>query len=156
MGGRPGRSAVDSVMSLVHNVQQANSNGKVHSALFVDVKDAFDHVSRIWVLLILQYLGFPSPVLSWTYTFLSDRQLRLAFDGQTQGLQPINPGIPQASSISPIPFRFYITTLFKDLKPSLLTVQLRSPSFIDYVALIVPGPSGEANSKALERAPRKA
>lgn len=156
MGGRPGRSAVDAVMALVHDVQQAKCNGKVLSALFVDVKGAFDHVSRIQLLLILQSLGFPPPVLSWTDTFLSDRQLGLAFDGQRQSLQPINTGIPQGSPISPILFLFYLTNLFTDLKPSLLTPQLRSPSFIDDVALIVTGPSEEANSKALERAARKA
>jgi len=45
MGGRPGRSAIDGVMALVHNVQQVKCNGKVLSAIFVDVKGAFDHVS---------------------------------------------------------------------------------------------------------------
>src|SRR5207302_1953620 len=42
------------------------------------------------------------------------------------------------------------------LGPSLLTPQLRSPSFIDDVALIVTGPSEEASSKSLERAARRA
>ena len=63
MGGRPGRSAVDTVMALVHDIQQAKCNGKVLSALFVDVKGAFDHVSRIQLLLVLQSLGFPPAVL---------------------------------------------------------------------------------------------
>jgi len=82
MGGRPGRSAVGAVMTLVHDVQQAKCNGKVLSALFVDVKGAFDHVFRIQLLLVLQFLGFPQAVLSWTDIFLSDRQLGLAFDGR--------------------------------------------------------------------------
>jgi len=59
MGGRPERSAVDAVMALVLDVQQAKCNSKVLSALFVDVKGAFDHVSRIQLLLILQSSGFP-------------------------------------------------------------------------------------------------
>src|SRR5207237_10245031 len=57
MGGRQGRSAIDAVMALVHDVQQAKCNGKVLSALFVDVKGAFDHVSITQLLLILQSLG---------------------------------------------------------------------------------------------------
>jgi hypothetical protein len=156
MGGRGGRRAIDAVMALVHDVQQAKCNGKVLSALFVDVKGAFDHVSRTQLLLVLQSLGFPLPVLSWIETFLSDRSLALAFDGQKQPLQPISTGIPQGSPISPILFLFYLSNLFKDLGPSLLTPQLRSPSFIDDVALIVTGPSEEANSKSLERAARRA
>jgi len=156
MGGRLGRSAVGAVMALVDDVQQAKCNGKVFSALFVDVKGAFDHVSRIQLLLVLQSLGFPQAVLSWTDIFLSDRQLELAFDGQRQPLQPINTGIPQCSPISSILFLFYLSNLFKDSWASVLAPQLRSPSFIDDVALIVTGPSEEANSKALERAARKA
>jgi len=64
MRGRHDRSAVDTAMALVHDIQQANCNGKVLSALFVDVKDAFDHVSRTQLLMILQALGFPTPVLN--------------------------------------------------------------------------------------------
>jgi len=86
MGGRPGKSAADAVMALAHDVQQAKCTGKVLSALFVDVIGAFDHVSRIQLLLILQSLGFPPAVLSWTDTFFSDTQFGLAFDGQRQPL----------------------------------------------------------------------
>jgi len=156
MGGRQGRSAVDAVMALVHDIQQAQCNGKVLSALFVDVKGAFDHVSRTQLLLILQSLGFPTSVLNWIDSFLSDRQLGLAFDGQIQPLLPVNTGIPQGSPISPILFLFYLTNLFKDLRPSILTPQLRSPSYIDDIALVVTGPSEEANSRALEVAARRA
>jgi len=64
-------------MALVHDIQQANCNGKVLSALCVDVKGAFDHVSRTQLLLILQSLGFQTPVLNWRDSFLSDRYLGL-------------------------------------------------------------------------------
>ena len=80
MGGRPGSSTVDAVMTLVHDVQKGKCNGKVLSAIFVDVKAAFDHVSRIQLLWILQSLGFAPAVLSWADPLLSDRQLGLAFD----------------------------------------------------------------------------
>jgi len=81
MGGRHGRSAVHTAMTLVHDIQQANCNGKVISALFVDVKGACDHVARIQLLLILQSLRFPTPVLNWIDSFVWDRYLGLAFDG---------------------------------------------------------------------------
>jgi len=50
MGGWPGKSAVHAVMALAHEVQQAKCNGKVLSALDVDVKGAFDYLSRIQLL----------------------------------------------------------------------------------------------------------
>jgi len=156
MGGRHGRCAVDTAMALVHDIQQANCNGKVLSARFVDVKGAFDNVSRTHLLLILQSFGFQTPVLNWIDSFLSDRYLGLTFDGQRQQLLPVNTGIPQGSPISPILFLFYLTNLFKDLRPSSLTPQLRSPSYIDDIALVVTGPSEVANSRALEVAARRA
>jgi len=82
MGGQHGRSAVDTAKALVHDIQQANCNGKVLSALFVDVKGAFDHLSRTQQLLIIHSLGFPTPVLNWTDSFLSERYLGFAFDGR--------------------------------------------------------------------------
>ena len=42
MGGRGRRSVINAVMSLVHEVQLAKCNSKVLSALFVDIKGAFD------------------------------------------------------------------------------------------------------------------
>src|SRR5207237_9533440 len=150
------RVAIDAVMVLVHNVKEAKFHDKVLSALFIHVNGAFDHVSRTQLLFVLQSLGFPLPVLSWIDTFLSDRSLALAFDGQKQPLKPISTGIPQGSPISPILFLFYLYNLFKDLGPSLLTPQLRSPSFIDNVALIVTVPSANATSKSLVRAARRA
>jgi len=51
-------------MAFVHDMKLAKCNGKALSALFVDVKGAFDHMSRIQLLLILQSLGFPPAVLS--------------------------------------------------------------------------------------------
>jgi len=73
MGGRPGRSALDGVMALVHDVQHANCNSNVLSALFVDLKGAFDHMSKIQLLLILQSLGFP-PCSALIDRYLSLRQ----------------------------------------------------------------------------------
>src|SRR5690606_15062349 len=43
MGGRPHRSATDAILALVHDVQQGNNQRMVTSALFMNVKEAFDN-----------------------------------------------------------------------------------------------------------------
>ena len=45
IGGRRQNSAIDVVLSLVHDIQLAKHEKKVTSILFIDIKKAFDHVS---------------------------------------------------------------------------------------------------------------
>src|SRR5690606_23174241 len=46
MGGRPHRSAIDAILALTHDVELGQQQQLVTSALFMDVKGAFDNVSR--------------------------------------------------------------------------------------------------------------
>ena len=45
MGSRKQISAIDAVMSLVHDIQLAKHDNEDTSVLFMDVKGAFDHIS---------------------------------------------------------------------------------------------------------------
>ncbi len=63
MGGRKQRSATDAVMCLTHDIQLINNNNKVLSALLLDVKEAFDHVSLNQLLKVMKKLHLPQTVL---------------------------------------------------------------------------------------------
>jgi hypothetical protein len=45
MGGRRQKSAIDAVLSFVHDIQLAKHEKQVTSVLFMDIKEVFDHVS---------------------------------------------------------------------------------------------------------------
>ncbi len=45
IGGRRKKSAIDVVIILIHDIQVAKQDKKIISALFIDIKGAFDHVS---------------------------------------------------------------------------------------------------------------
>ena len=45
MGGRKNNSAIDAVMTVVHDIEIASRKKKVLSCLFLDIKGAFDFVS---------------------------------------------------------------------------------------------------------------
>jgi len=94
MGSRPKKSTIDSVLSLVHDIQMAKHRKKKTSTLFLDVKGAFDHVSINQLLRICNRLGLPRSLIKWIYSFLSNRKVLLAFDGETSEIMPINIGIP--------------------------------------------------------------
>ena len=148
IGGRKQRSAVDAVLSLVYNIQLAKSKRLVTSALFLDVKGAFDHVSSGKLAHICQKLGLPRCLIQWILSFLQDRSIQLAFDGNIQQKRPIEIGIPQGSPISPILFLIYVSELFKNRSLN----DIRIPSYIDDIALIVSSSTVEENCEKLQTA----
>jgi hypothetical protein len=81
--GRPQRSVIDAVMALVHDVNMAKSRNHTSTALFLDVRGAFDNVSSDRLLHTLCHLGCPTPIISWSASFLTSWSTTLSFDGQT-------------------------------------------------------------------------
>jgi len=63
MGDRKQRSAVNAAMCLTHDIQQAINNNKVLSALFLNVKGAFDHVFLNQLLKVMKRLHLSQIVL---------------------------------------------------------------------------------------------
>jgi hypothetical protein len=71
MGGRQFRSAQDAILALVHDVEDKWNRGHNTSALFLDVKGAFDNVSRVRLLETMKQMGIPTPLINWVYHFIS-------------------------------------------------------------------------------------
>lgn len=160
IGGRQRKSAIDAVMSLVHDIQTAKHRKEMTTTLFIDVKGAFDHVSTNQLLRVCIRLGLPSSLISWISSFLSDRKIQLAFDNETSQETPIQVGIPQGSPISPILFLIYIRYLFEtseeiDEEERAQLSQVRYLSYIDDIALVTSSKSLEANCRLLEKAASK-
>ena len=112
IGGRRQNSAIDAVLSLVHDIQLAKHEKRVTSVLLMDIKGAFNHVSANQMLRICQKLQLPKSLCYWVKSFLQDRKVQLKFDGNNQKMTNIEIGIPQESPISPILFLIYIRYLF--------------------------------------------
>ena len=60
----------------------------------------------------MQRLHLRPSVMLWTDTFLLDKQIGLAFDGERVTLKPVSMGILQRSPISPILFLIFLRFLF--------------------------------------------
>jgi hypothetical protein len=120
------------------------------AALFHDIWGAFDNVSSDRLLHTLRHLGCPTPIISWSASFLTSRSTALCFDGQTDQQCPITTVIPQGSQASPILLLLYLHPLFDTLRDS--HPGLWCPSYIDDVALVVHRRSREDNARSLEAA----
>ena len=144
IGGRLKKSAVDAALLLTNEVQANRRLKRKTTTLFLDVKGAFDHVAKNQLLGILQKLQLPSNLVAWTSSFLSNRTLRLSFDGQMEKFSKLETGIPQGSPISPILFLIYIRDLFPRIAAKVL-------SYIDDISLTVASTSLRKNIRILER-----
>ena len=82
------------------------------------------------------------------------RQIALAFEDERENLQPVNTGIPQGSSISPILFLIYLRFLFTTIQQQ--HPRTTTPSYIDDVACLVVGESEEENCQHLKSVARMA
>ena len=107
MGGRRYRAAIDAILCLLHDINTTNNNKRVLSVLFFGVGGAFGRVSKTRLLDTMQRLHLHPAIIRWTDTFLSNRQIGLAFDGERENLQPVNTGIPQDH---PSPQSFSLST----------------------------------------------
>lgn len=144
MGGRKQRSAIDTALLLLNEIQSRRRNSStVTSTIFLDIKGAFDYVSKPRLLRILAELGLPGNLRTWVSSFLSGRKIQLAFDGRIQPSPvSIDIGIPQGSPISPILFLLYVRSIIVEEEFQL--------SYIDDFCIAVTSSSARKNCRRLE------
>lgn len=144
MGGRVKRSAIDAALLLKNEVETNKLAKMKTSTLFMDVKGAYDHVAKQQLFKIFQMLRLPLSLIAWVASFLSQRLLRLAFDGQIQEFAPNKSGVPQGSPVSPMLFLIYIRNLFK-------ATTVKWISYVDDISLTACSKSIKKNTQILQR-----
>ena len=149
MGGQIERLAIDAVVILVHTVQEKWKEKKLAATLFMDVKGAFDHVSKGQFLTWMIELRVDSDLVTWTGSFLTDRKVQLVIDGYNNKEKEIEIGIPQGSPVSPILFLIYISGVFN--KVSETSPLITSLSFVDDLSFTISGSSVKEIVRALEK-----
>ena len=144
MGSRLHKSAINTAL-LLQNKVEANKSYKLKtSTLFLDIKGAFNHVSKNRLLQIIISLLLPTSLILWVLLFLDNRVLRLAFNNSIKAFKSILTSIPQGSPILPILFLIYIRDLFK-------SANIKFRSYLDNISLTTASKSLKKNIKTLER-----
>lgn len=143
IGGRLKKSAVDATLILTHEVEKNRQQNKLTSTLFLDIRGAFDHVAKNQLLTILKRQNMPRTLISWVKSFMENRTIQMAFDGEKEDPQSILTGIPQGSPTSPILFLIYIRDLFKTNDAHIL-------SYMDDIAITTSSTSLAKNIRILE------
>ena len=149
MGGRKHRSAIDAAALMIHKVQKIWEDKQIAGALLMDIKGAFDYVSRAKLVQRMKDLSIDNDLIGWTKSFLTDRSVELVIDGYTNSRQRVESGIPQGSPVSPILFLIYISGVFsmiEDQLPYFICL-----SFINNLGFLTADQSVSKIAKILEK-----
>ena len=80
MSSRKQISAIDVVISLVHDIQLVKHDNEDTLVLFIDVKKVFNHVSINQLQKVYQNLGLPRFLYRWIECFINNKHLQLVFN----------------------------------------------------------------------------
>ena len=112
-GFRRGRSSMDPIVCLEHDIRKAQVNKE--TVLAVSFEKAYDMVWKQGFLIKLKQLGIRGRVFYWVKDFLSERKIAVRINGILSTQYEVENGIPQGSIISPLLFSIVINDIFKDV-----------------------------------------
>jgi len=108
----------------------------------MDVKSAFNNVSKAHLGRRMEALGVEPDLIRWTGSFMSDRQVKLVLDSKVGEAKPVDTGIPQGSPAAPILFVTYPSGIFDEVEAAVPGVQ--GLSFVDDISWWAEGRDDEA------------
>ncbi|KAI1007292.1 hypothetical protein K3495_g934 [Podosphaera aphanis] len=125
----------------------------VVSMLGLDIKGAFDNISKQRLLWVLRREGFPDWIVRFINSFVSQRRTKIRFTGYTSDWILTEAGMPQGSHLSLILFLLYISELLESLqKPDKGHMAF---GFMDDTTLVAWGKTPKENCTILEQAHEK-
>jgi hypothetical protein len=133
------------MLVLVENIYKAWKEGKVFSAIFMDVAGAFNNVHHTRLFHNMRKRHIPLEIIQWVQSFLTGRTTKLWFNSSTTESFPTRTGIPQGSPLSPILYLLYNSDLLDIPQQNELGL-----GFIDDIAFGVSGTTATDNSVRLE------
>ena len=132
----------------MHTVQEIWAEKKLAAVLFMNVKGAFDHVSKRQLIKRIIELGVDRNLMKWTKSFFTDRTVQLVIDEYENQKRKIETGIFQGSPVSPILFLIYISGVFYKVQD--ITLSVTSLLFVDDLGFIALGSSVKEIGKVFE------
>lgn len=115
-GGRDASSALDAGLTLLHDIQAAQKAGLRTGILLFDIQGYLDHINHERLIQVFTNLGFAPELVKWCRSFLTDRTVRLRFNGKSSDPFDFEVGTPQGSPVSPVLSTIYTSALLYKMR----------------------------------------
>jgi hypothetical protein len=113
-GSRKYHSAPDAATLLRYKAEMTIRSGNVGGVLLLNISRFFDHLNPATTVATLADLGVDSTTCTWVYSFMTERTLRLTFNGEQSAPFDQDMGVPQGSPLSPILSALYTSPVLRE------------------------------------------
>lgn len=111
-GFRPGFSCETALLNVTDSIIDGIDKGKLTALVLLDFSKAFDTVSHDILVSILHYIGLDGTAINLLKSYLSNRSQAVKVGDNVSRDARLRSGIPQGSSLSPLLFSIYTSSLF--------------------------------------------
>ena len=110
-GFRKNYSTTKSIVDLNDIIFENMNNGKVTTAVFIDLRKAFDTVDHSILLKKLDKVGIKNEIFMWCKNYLSNRKQKTLVNGIHSEYLDVSCGVPQGSVLGPLFFLIYVNDI---------------------------------------------
>ena len=110
-GFRPGRSAIDAVVTLIQEILLVFESRGFATTIFCDLSKAFDCVDHSILLKKLEHYGISGIGHKFFKSYLEERNQIVCVDGNRSDIGVMKCGVPQGSILGPLLFLLMINDL---------------------------------------------
>ncbi|KAL4127571.1 hypothetical protein QTP88_011738 [Uroleucon formosanum] len=116
-GGRP---TTTSALEFSAFIRDSFKNMSQVDVIFTDISKAFDSISHIVLINILDRLGVGEPLLSWFKSYITGRRQFVSLFNQKSAEYLVTSGVPKDGHLSPLLFNILINTLCESVDCKML------------------------------------
>ncbi len=147
INNRKQKSVIDAIILLLSDIEINKHDKKLTSVLFLDIKNAYDHLNKSQMIKICKNAKLSSVCINWIHSFLTNRRVQLAFDDEIMNKSAIiHVRTSQDSSVSLILWLIYTNQLYKSNN----YLDVRISSYSDNIIIIAAFKSIKENCKKLQ------